>query len=189
MTIQQDRRYRRKRGRRMDQSRIDRGVDQPEQRLGRQLRQRGPLHVGVAARRHHADHEPALPCFLAHAVEADRRPRVGGNFVADEADRRAARRAGRASAPSWPIAKLGRRPDHALARLRRQAGAVGVIEHQRHGRLRDARLIGDVGHRRAARMDCPLGARFSFAGRIPQTWARPAFHPALDIAMRILLSH
>ena len=147
---QDERRVRRRRGC-VDEARVDRRVDEAEQRQGGELRERRRFHVGVAARHHHRDRKPVLPGLFAHAVETDRRPGIGRDFVANEAYRGRRRRRGRAAATDRLVAEPGRRLHHPLARLGRKASPVGVVENQRDRGLGDPRFAGDVDHRRPAR--------------------------------------
>ena len=151
VAIQEHGRQRRRRRRRLDETRVDGRIDEADKRLRGQLRERRAFHVGVAPRRHDHDREAELPRLFAHAVEADRGPRVGRNLVADEADRGRSRHAGRAAAPNRLVAEPGRGLHHPLARLGGKPRAIGMVEDKRHGGLRDARLVGDVDHRRPAR--------------------------------------
>ena len=53
----------------------------PDERLGLELRQRGGLHVGVAARRHHEHSEAALPRLSRTPSSAMAVHGVGPEFV------------------------------------------------------------------------------------------------------------
>ena len=85
----------------------------------------------------------------------------------------------RAAAPDRLIVELGRGLHHALARFGRKARAVGVVEDERHRRLRDARFVGDVDHRRPARRRRPPGVR-AFLRRLA---------PASAILLALVLPH
>ena len=71
---------------------------------------------------------PRSHAFSPHAVETDGGPGIGGDLVANEADRRRRRGPGNAAASHRLIAEPGGGLHDALARFGGKARAVGVVE-------------------------------------------------------------
>ena len=101
-------------------------------------------HVGVE--RAHARLRHGVPGRVRRLVEAEggvRRPVVGAPRL-DEPDRARTTPGHRPGGRRWRVVELGDRLLHAQPRRRGHAGEV--VEHARHGLVRDAGPAGDVEH-------------------------------------------
>ena len=86
----------------------DGAVDQTDQRLAQQLGEERGLEVGVAVADAGGDGQPVLPGALAHGVELQRAPGVGGYFVGDVGDHRRAGPGRRCAVARRHVAEVAR---------------------------------------------------------------------------------
>ena len=148
--VEQHRRGAVERRHRPDMPGEDGAVDQPDQRLAHQLGDQRLLELGVAVADAGGDGQPVRPRLLAHRVELERAPGVGGDLVGEKADHGRADPVGLRPAPAAQgIAELARRLAHPRPGRGRKPRAEAVVQHQRHRGLRHPRRRRDIHHGRA----------------------------------------